>query len=85
MDFYLNQNLFYTCGSIIKLSKKPEGVAEYKIYNNLKDRKLVKTGKRNYFMKKEQLLEVIMQDGERRFFLYDGGFFVSIKGDWWRI
>lgn len=80
MKFYLNDSgLFYSCGDFIKLSKKPEGVIRYIIYEDTDTFKPVKTKKKVYIMKNRQILEVQTVKLERFFFFYEDGFFTPFK------
>lgn len=80
MKFYLNDSgLFYSCGSLIKLSKKPVGVSRYIIYDSIEPLKIVETKKKVYNMKNRQILEVQTEKLERFFFFYEDGFFAPLK------
>ena len=80
MKFYLNGGgLFYSCGALLNVSKKPEGVCRYIIYENIDDLKIVNTKKKVYIMKNRQILEVQTSKLERFFFFYEDGFFSPLK------
>lgn len=80
MKFYLNDSgLFYSCGALINLSKKPEGVSRYIIYENIDSAEIVSTKKKVYVMENRQILEVQTTKLERFFFFYEDGFFSPLK------
>lgn len=77
MSFYLHSSgLFYYSNSVVKVSKKPEGVVRYTMYTEIEPPKIIVPWDQ-YDMRKGGLLEVLTDDLERHFFEYQRGMFVQ--------
>lgn len=74
MGFYRldESGYFFKNGSVVKVSKKPDGVKRYIIYEKVDKPPITPIKESSCDMQKGEILEVVTESLERIFFVYDG-------------